>query len=255
MVDNECVKLVDEYIEWLRNNMSIVELEDACEITTPFLDRHNDHLQIYVQEIDGQYLLSDDGYIINDLMMSGLDLGTDNRQNILKTILAGFGVNQVDDVLQIKAQSRTLAQRKHNLIQAMLAVNDMFVTARPYVFSMFREDVEQYLRAHQVRFISSVSFIGRSGFTHTFDFAIPPSQDRPERLVKAINNPSKDNVSSLIFSWNDTREVREDDAIVYAMLNDQDRSVSLDALSALDEYKIHPIQWSNKEQYVEELAR
>ncbi len=255
MATNECEMLVNIYLEWLRQNISVAEIGEVCEITTPFLDRHNDHIQIYVKEEDGQYVLSDDSYIIADLQMSGLEFDTDKRKHTLSTILAGFGVTQVGSELQVKAQRNNLPQRKHNLIQAMLAVNDMFVTARPYVFSFFREDVEQYLRAHQVRFVMMVSFPGRSGFIHNFDFAIPSSDKRPERLVRAINNPTRDAVSSLIFSWNDTRESRStDDAEAYAMLNDQDRSVSGDALSALEAYRIIPVLWSRREQYVERLA-
>jgi len=254
MASNECGKLVDEYLEWLRHNIKVREIDDVCEITTPFMDRHNDHLQIYMRKEDGQYVLSDDGYILTDLEMSGLDIGTENRQSILSTTIAGFGVNKVGEELQVKAQYHNLPQRKHNLIQAMLAVNDMFVMARPYTFSFFREDVEQYLHIHDVRFIAMVSFLGKSGFTHNFDFAIPPSEKRPERLIKAINNPTRETISSLIFSWNDTREVRSEGAVAYAILNDFDKSIPVDASSALEAYRIFPMLWSNKEQYAEELA-
>jgi hypothetical protein len=254
VVENDCVELVNEYVEWLRDNISVVDVDGICEVTTPFLDRHNDHLQIYIKEEDGQYTISDDAYILTDLEMSGLEINTENRKAILNEILAGFGVNKVDDELQVKAQRHNLAQRKHNLIQAMLAVNDMFVMARPYVASFFREDVEQFLHIHKVRFITMVSFMGRSGFTHTFDFAIPPSEKRPERIVKAINNPSRDNISSLIFSWNDTREVRSSDARAYAVLNDLEKNVSGDAMNALEAYRIIPMLWSAREKYVGELA-
>jgi hypothetical protein len=254
MVVSECEQLVNEYLEWLRQNISIIKIDDVCEITTPFLDRHNDHLQIYVQEENGHYLLSDDGYILADLQMSGVEFNTEKRKDILNTMLAGFGITQKNSELQIGAQRHNLAQRKHNLIQAMLAINDMFVVAGPRVFSLFREDVEQYLRAHKVRFVGLVSFPGRSGFIHNFDFAIPSSETRPERLVKAINNPTRDNVSSLIFAWNDTREARSTNAEAYAVLNDQERPLTVDARIALESYGIIPMLWSQREQYATKLA-
>ncbi len=255
MSANICQMLVDEYINWLRQNISFVEINGICEITTPFLDRHNDQIQIYIKEEDGHYIISDDGYIITDLEMSGLEFNTEKRNKILNTILAGFGVSKVNYELQVKAQKHNFAQRKHNLIQAMLAINDMFMTTRSLVLSFFREDVEQYLRIHQVRFINMVSFTGRSGFIHNFDFAIPPSDIRPERLIRAINNPSRDNISSLIFAWGDTREVRSADAEAIAMLNDQEKTISSDAFNALEAYNIFPLLWSRRDQHIDMLAK
>jgi hypothetical protein len=254
MVDNECERLVNEYLEWLRRNISVTQMGEVCEITTPFLDRHNDHLQIYVRQENGQYVLSDDGYILADLEMSGMEFDTERRRHILSTILRSFGVIREGDELQVRAQGQDLARRKHNLIQAMLAINDMFVMSRPHVLSFFREDVEQYLRMNKVRFVSMVSLIGRSSFIHNFDFAIPPSEERPERLVRAINVPSRDHISALIFAWSDTREVRSPDTEAYAMLNDEDRSVSADALHALEAYQVVPVLWSRRERYIERLA-
>ena len=40
------------------------KLENCIEITTPFLDRHNDWIQIFVEQLEnGRLYLTDDGYI------------------------------------------------------------------------------------------------------------------------------------------------------------------------------------------------
>ena len=44
----EVQKLTDQYYAWLRENTYVRELEDWVEITTPFLDRHNDCMQRYM---------------------------------------------------------------------------------------------------------------------------------------------------------------------------------------------------------------
>ena len=61
MNKQECKQMIDAYIEWLRKGLSVESLEKACELTTPFLDRHNDHIQIYAVKRDGKIILSDDG--------------------------------------------------------------------------------------------------------------------------------------------------------------------------------------------------
>ena len=67
-------------------------LENACELTTPFLDRHNDHIQVYAERHGDDIVLSDDGYVLADLRTSGLELTTAKRKAVLDSTLNGFGV-------------------------------------------------------------------------------------------------------------------------------------------------------------------
>ncbi len=50
--------LIDGYWRWLRDKTAIKQLKDWTEITTPYLDRHNDYLQIYAPQ-DRQRLRPD----------------------------------------------------------------------------------------------------------------------------------------------------------------------------------------------------
>ena len=250
----ECEVIIREYLTWLKTGLSVAKVGDGvCEITTPFLDQHNDHLQIYLFQENGNYVLTDDGYTLSNLEMSGVDLSSPKRQRILKTIIQGFGVSVVKGALRVEAQRSNLPRRKHNLIQTMLAINDMFVMAQAQVLSLFREDVEQFLRANEIRFTAMIKLAGRSGFDHTFDFVIPASPKAPERLLRAINRPTRDTATSYIFAWNDTREVRAGDTEAYAILNDEDRQPSGDFLHALRAYQIQPVLWSQRERRVDAL--
>ena len=249
-----CDKLVDAYLRWLRKNTSVTEIDGICEITTPFLDRHNDHLQIYVRRDNGTLVLTDDAYILNDLQLSGCNVDTPHRKQLLGSILAGFGVTRAGDELVARAQTSDFAQKKHALLQAMLAVNDLFATASTRVVSLFLEDVAQFLETQDVRFTEAVQFTGKSGFMHKFDFAIPASKSAPERLLRAINQPSKDAATSTIFSWTDIKDLRKVKARMYAVLNDSDRSVSTEVIEALRSYEIQPILWSHRLDYAPELA-
>jgi hypothetical protein len=236
---------------WLRKSITVEQVGEVCEITTPFIDRHNDHLQIYVQRENGKYILSDDGYILSDLQHSGVEFDTEKRKQALATILRGFGVTRSpNDELRVETDREQLPRRKHNLIQAMLAVNDLFIVGREHIASFFREDVEGFLRANRVRFVAMIKFAGRSGFDHTFDFVIPPSDKQPERLARAVNVPNRENIGALIFAWNDVRQVRHEEAKALAFLNDQERNISIDALHALQAYDITGVPWSRKESYL-----
>lgn len=250
----ECQKLIDSYVSWLRDRIAVEELDGACQITTPFLDRHNDRIQLFIQRHNGTIRLTDDGYIIGDLEGSGCRIETPHRQQLLKTILNGFGVREEAGELYVEASVTNFAQKKHALIQAMLAVNDLFVSASPRVATLFWEDVNRFLEAHEIRFSPNVEFTGKTGFVHRFDFLIPKSKRAPERLVRAINNPNRDAVTSSLFAWTDTREVRSPDSRFLAVLNDTERDPSADVVSAFEGYGVSVVRWSKRDGHIKELA-
>jgi len=122
----EIQALLDEYVAWLRQKTHLRQVDDWVEITTPYLDRHNDYLQIYARRQGNGFLLTDEGYIINDLEESGCKLESPKRRALLQMTLNGFGVQLVENRIETHATTESFAQRKHNLIQAMIGVNDIF---------------------------------------------------------------------------------------------------------------------------------
>lgn len=249
-------KLKNSYLNWLKEKITLNLRGDAIEITTPLLDRHNDHLQIYAVPQGKDFKLTDDGYIISDLIMSGCDIhSSKKRREILQTVLNGFGVSKTDDdELFVLCGIDDFPQKKHMLLQAMITVNDMFMTSKPTVQSLFYEDVENLLEINNIRFTDNVSFIGKSGYLHKFDFVIPRSKKSPERIIQALNSPTKDRSQALLFAWSDTREIRKHESTLYAFLNDSTRNVSDELISALQRYNVKPILWSQKDRYIDELS-
>jgi hypothetical protein len=249
-----CDELVESYLSWVRDRISVADIDGVCEITTPFLDRHNDRLQIYVEKTDKGLRLTDDGYVIGDLEASGCSIDTPNRRALLQTVINGFGVHEKDGELFAEASAASFPQKKHALLQSMLAVNDMFMTARQRVATLFLEDVSEFLDEHEVRYAPSVEFTGKTGFTHKFDFLIPKSRRYPERLIRAINQPTRDHATSVLFAWTDTKHVRSPDSIFYVFLNDTERTLPADLLSAFEEYEVGAIPWSRRGTFTDELA-
>ena len=247
-------KLLDDYSTWLKDKTTLREVQDWVEITTPYLDRHNDYIQIYAKRVNGSYLLTDDGYTIADLGQSGCKLQSPKRQDLLKMTLNGFGVQLHDDALEVHVSKDNFALRKHNLVQSILAVNDLFYLAAPSVASLFFEDVVAWLELYEVRYTPKVKFTGKSGYDHLFDFVIPKSRRQPERIVEAINRPGRDTAQAVAFSWLDTKDVRSRESKAYALLNDSEQPVSASVVDALRSYDVQPVLWSEREQVRPELA-
>jgi hypothetical protein len=77
-------------------------------------------------------VLTDDGYTLQDLEQSGCKLDSGRRQGLLKMTLNGFGVQLNDRALEVHTSPDNFGLRKHNLVQAMLAVNDSSIWPRPW---------------------------------------------------------------------------------------------------------------------------
>jgi hypothetical protein len=247
--------LINRYHAWLRDRTVIKQIRQWTEITTPFLDRHNDCLQVYAKrEDDGGYLLTDDSYILHDLEISGCNLDSPKRRELLQTTLNGFGVKLVDRSLQVSATVDNFPLRKHNLIQAMLAVNDLFYLASSTVQNLFFEDVAAWLDESGVRYIPHIKLPGLSNFDHVFDFAIPKSAHSPERLLRAITNPNRENAQNFAFAWLDTKPARAPNSVAYAVLNDNERPLNTTVLDALSAYGINSVPWTQRANSVEALV-
>ena len=246
----DCQQVIAEYLKWIKDNTVTKTVEEGkvCSISTPFLDRHNDHLDIYLLKTNDNLKLTDNGYTIADLKMSGFELNTPKRESILKTALNGFGVKMNgNDELYVDANSQNIGQKKHYLLQAILAVNDMFNLAQETIYSLFKEDVELYFKSNDIFFSKDIKLTGKSGFDHNIDFLIPASKNKPERLIKAINNAIKDTVLSSIMAFNDINQTRETPTRNFVVYNDLERDVSKDVIGALDNYAVKHIPWSQRE--------
>lgn len=248
-------QMVDRYVSWLRDKTVLRDVDgEWVEITTPFLDRHNDALQIYTRRRGDKFVLTDDGYTIEDLQQSGCKLDSPKRQAMLKSTLAGFGVRNADNRLEVDASADNFGLRKHSLLQAMLAVNDLFYLAMPTVASLFREDVTAWLDGQDIRYTPEVTFTGKSGYDHRFDFVIPKSRQQPERILQTLPRPTKDAAVALAFKWIDTKDVRPADSMAYALVNDMEQSIPMPVSEALQRYDVEVVPWSRRHEAAEELA-
>ncbi|PAE09782.1 hypothetical protein CHI02_23390 [Niallia circulans] len=249
-------QLKTSYLNWLNERITVRDLNGVFQITSPLVDKNNDRLQIYVVPTEtGDLKLTDDGYVIDELLMSGCDIfSSKKRTELLDFILKKFGVKRDGEALYLNATLKDFPQKKHFLLQAMLSVNDMFMTTREQVTSIFLEEVENFLYINDVRYLENISFIGQSGFTHNYDFVVPKYKSSPERVIKAINNPTKEKAEALLFSWEDTKETRKSQSVLYAFLNDSEKNINKNILGAFAYYDVKPVTWSNKDKVIKELS-
>jgi hypothetical protein len=256
MNTQEMEGLMNKYWAWLKDKTSIEQIDSNwVEITTPYLDRHNDHMQIYVRKNADKYELTDDGYIIRDLLISGCSIESQKRQTMLKITLAGFGVSLSDNKsLYVFASAEDFSIKKHSLVQAMLAVNDLFFTTSSHAENLFLDDVTKWLDVSDIRYTPRANFTGKSGLPHLFDFVIPKSKEKGERILQAESNPRRDKIESLIFKWQDIKETRGGNSELFVLMNDIEKPIDSMFTKALQNYQIKHVDWLKKELLRKELA-
>ena len=247
------------YINWLNENIEQYKISDTVyRLTLPFLDRNNDCIELFIKLLDDErYYITDDSETINELKLSQFDIFTGTRRReIFDSILAAHGVSfSKNDELYITCSRDSLAQSKHMLSQCIIKVSDMFYLSRKNVKSIFIEDVQNFLDINNIRYIENVSFSGKSKLMSNYDFGIGKSNVAPERIIKVINNFDTTQAKNIIFSWTDTVEERKNESQLYTFIQDFEKPISKEALSALKEYSIVPVLWSKRNDYILELSK
>lgn len=249
--------MMDGYIKWLSEGFSLRFVDSGrwVEVTTPMLDRHNDHIQIYIKKTENGWVLTDDSFTLDDLAMSGCDITSDRRKLLLSQTINGLGVElNENNALVVTSSNADFARKKHFLLQAILAVNDLFYLAKPNVEKFFFEDVSDWLDRHDIRNSSRIMVMGKSHFSHQFDFLIPKSKNAGDRFLKLVNRPTKSNIKAAMFSWIDTREMRDSMSQGYVVVNDYEAKDLEEEKEALLAYGANMIPWSQKDSFLDQLA-
>lgn len=238
-------KLIDDYTSWLKNEISFEKIGEYYEITTPYLDNANDYLQIYVKQDENDIFFTDDCAIMHGLKANGFQL-TANRKIYLQRILAQYGVELNKDELTAKAPIQQFAQKKHLFIQAMLRIDDMFALTKSRVSSFFVDDIQNFFDKKEIYYSDNVQFVGKSGFTHNYDFLLQRTKNKPERLCQAVNNPNKSNMGNLLFAWSDTKVKRKEGSQLIVILNDQN-GITKGVEDGFLNYDAKVIRWSQRD--------
>ncbi len=235
--------LMDEYFNFLKSMTSAVKLGDFYEITVPLFDFDGDAIQLYANKHGNSIHIDDDGYTLSNLEMAGIRI-EGNRLKQIKRTCMNFGVT-VDEngKLSVKTNHSDFANKLHSLIQCVLRVDDMNLTSSGRVKSYFLEDVINYFDKNNIFYTESPSFTGITGYIYNFDFLFQRSAKKPERLCKLLNNGTKTNMQSTLFSWSDTYPTRKEDSQFIIIINDENK-VDDSIYDAAENYGIKVIPWS-----------
>lgn len=238
--------------------MTQTQIDDVTvEITTPFLDRHNDYTQIYIKSLENnQICISDQGYTIDDLKMCGVSLKGEKRNSVFHQILSGKGIqyNDKTNELYIICDRSQIAENQHTLLQGMLDVNDMFYLSSDTVNSVFYEDVIQFFDSNDIFYSTEIRVTGKSGLTHDFPFVLQKNKKHPERMVKITNRLDKNEAERIMFAWSDVSEKRTNSQLIVFINNLNRYNKELPRHMSQYNPSIISVNWTDRNKQIEKFA-
>lgn len=253
-----------EYLNWVKKSYEYNQLENgAIRIDSPFLDNFSDEIVMYAVPLkNGKLKLTDDGWTLENLDEIGVSISrSPNRKKILESQVTSYGINVIDGELCTEVPVEDFPTAKHRLLQAIIFVNDMFMMVPKTTSKVFFDDVADFFVKHNIRTTKKISYIGKSGLTHRYDFSIAGLGEKiPLRLIKTLAVPTNPLFAkSIVTDVMQTKPVIEDYVEFYVFLNNLNKNdkvieINPDILNLFKDSSIKPIMYSDRDEYISELS-
>ncbi|WP_407523796.1 DUF1828 domain-containing protein [Lacibacter sp. MH-610] len=245
--------LLTQYHEFIKSR-TVVQENTGTEwiaISTPYLDMHNDAVELFAKNSNGKIELSDDGQTLRNLSLYGVEFNRIGKRNdLLESILLTYGIHLSGEDLAVEANEKDFAQKKLNLLNAISEINDLYVLSKPTVASVFKEDVKEYLEKHNLIYTPHFISKGSTGLEFTFDFQI--AYRKKEIVIKTFNTLNKNNLVNFLFSWDDIRQTRTKligkEVMGLAVVNDENKEPKQDLIEALQSRGSNVLYWKRREE-------
>ncbi len=252
---NPELDIAKEYSHWLKDRITIIKNGSETVLSTPFLDPFNDGIRIYVDKQQNEFILHDNGDSLENLSCHGIEIENSNRRKkLIQRAIAGCAVSYNNGRLEIKATPVNLAQRVHFLLNAILRLNDLWMSKVPHSGIDFAEIVQEYFDQQNALYIKDAAIPGKT-VEHPIDFIIPLQRQR-ERFIKLMGSPTLTTAKIISFTWFDLMNARPN-AEKVVLLNDvrspydessekEFRQVSEQTMTILHGYSDRIYKWSER---------
>jgi len=245
--------IINDYVKWVKDNTFIKNIKGTgVKLISPFLDAHNDYINIYAQKLEnGHIRLSDGGILYFDLESYGIKLTQKKKELFDKTISSsGVQFSEITKEIYVISEIDSIGKAKHKLIQCLLSINDFFNYTEKNITELFFYEVYKVLVEQEIQFNQEINISGKSGYPHKFDFAIGLTRNKSERLISLIPKPNRKQKAELsLFAFTDLEKAgrKFTGAVLYK------GEPSEDFLRAFENYDFKAYSWEDEREQVLEL--
>jgi Domain of unknown function DUF1828/Domain of unknown function DUF1829 len=216
---------IESYYKFLNDRTKVEQLSNvATAFYLPFLDHNSDFIQIYIQkEITNRYLITDDGYYIQDLVINGFDIKNGVKNQKLKEVLKEFKIEvDSDDCLYVMADDESVNSKIHDLLQAIIKIVDITYLAKPVVLKAFQEYVFAVFDEMNLAYSKNIKKESKTGINYTFDAIINKTKNSKEKLVCCFQNPDLDKLRLGLLQYYEIAPTVPDTEFIYILEDKSD---------------------------------
>ena len=226
-------------------------------IRTPFFYPDGDLIDLFVEEKNGDIVLTDLGETLRWLSSQGVSEKRSKKQlELIQDVLMGTGVRQHRGSLQLDVRDASdFANAVATLSQAALRIADVWFTFQPRGGETVVEEVEGFLRVKKIFFDKSPVLHGQSGTPWKLDFYTRTA--RRNALVKVLHTDRRASARRIaehvLAGWVDLEPIKRTDQTRFVSLFNDTNGV-WDA----EEYKLvencsEVAYWSRPDEFTEKL--
>lgn len=262
ITDSQVKEISSEWFTFLKKSSRFTLLEnDSIRVTTPFADSFGDGIVINLRMIEGEYLLSDQGYTIWNLTTNGVDVlkKNSNRFRMLKSLLTSYSFSlSGKHAIERRVQRKDLSQAITDMAQVLINVSDLAFLSRNNTAAIFYDDVKDYFNQNrdEYSFLRTIYADGKSFAKYRFEYVFTP-QANVFKLTKLYSTLTKSTMDIIIGIWSDTQSFRDENYGSNASMN-----ILLDGMTAkekeyadgLQQHGINVIDFAQKESVRESFA-
>ena len=252
-MDFNAVNLKQIYLNWI-NKCNYTDLKNEwIEIKTPFTDFTGSYIYLFAKEIDGKYYLTDYGNILNELDMHNIQI-KGQRKDLLNKILLSqkCEIGKNNDICIKFSNIENFPKYKHQLIQAIINISDLFLTSKSNIENLFLFDVIDFLDKQEISYSSRpYSLQGKSELTNNFDLNIGQIRKRniPTLHTRIINRLTDNSMKSILFATTDLYLDKNEK--IATIINDIDNKIDNKKADVLRKSNIEVIFWNDIIDYFE----
>ena len=148
--------------------------QGAVRVRTPFMYPDGDTVDVFVEERDVGYLVTDYGEAVGWLRMQSFsDKMTATQRRMVEDVCLTLNIELERGQLTLRdVPPSTLSEAVHSLGQAAVRVSDLWFLLRPQAIDSIADEVDEWLRERNFDFERKKQRNGRSGRVWTIDYEV-----------------------------------------------------------------------------------
>ncbi|RWE97363.1 DUF1828 domain-containing protein [Mesorhizobium sp.] len=204
--------------------ISVRAVPSGFAISTPFADSSGDRLSFYAKEVDGSYILEDDGSFLSHLVASGIDIDKGQRQQLLDSVLRSSGAYWDRETFEIRSDPTKpdrVGEQSVMFLSALMRVRDIELLTKEVIRSTFKEDATK-------------AILERFGGSHRVEERAAIAPEYSEYPADIILRPADNGKQAAVFLVNSSTQFMEAE-LLHAEIEKQKQQLTYSAVALIED--------------------